>query len=100
METHNAFVVKLDVDDGLRLTESLSSEVPLEHAMTPFLRDMRALARIKGRDDVVFATGDNEHPYALVHLTWNGRQASPFPYTKLCKDLAELNSEIQEALGL
>jgi hypothetical protein len=48
-----------------------------------------AIARNHARDDVLFALHGHVHPYAVVHLVWQGPQRPPWPDTALYASLED-----------
>ena len=49
-----------------------------------------AVARCSRCDDVLYALQEATHPYAVVHLVWQGPQRQPWPETTFLESLAEL----------
>ncbi|MGW8597982.1 hypothetical protein ACWGLB_03485 [Streptomyces sp. NPDC055893] len=53
-----------------------------------------AVARCEGCDDVLFSVANQPFPWAVVHLTWAGREERvPWPMTTPLASLAELLTE-------
>ncbi|MFD7667461.1 hypothetical protein [Streptomyces sp. NPDC059788] len=75
-------------DGGLHsLERELHRELPPDHPL--YGARVRAAARCEACDDVLFHVTDRALPWAVVHLTWSGRQEQlPWPRTA---PLAHLN---------
>ncbi|MEU4896632.1 hypothetical protein AB0B12_14210 [Streptomyces sp. NPDC044780] len=73
--------------------DGLEAELLRELAPGHQLFDARvsAAARCEGCDDVLFSVANRPFPWAVVHLTWAGRQErSPWPLTTPLANLADL----------
>ncbi|MFJ3610414.1 hypothetical protein [Streptomyces hydrogenans] len=77
-------------DDGmdgfdLELHRELSHGHPLHGVKAT------AVARCEGCDDVLFSIANQPFPWAVVHLTWTGREErAPWPMTTPLASLSEL----------
>ncbi|WP_405874018.1 hypothetical protein OHB11_35835 [Streptomyces zaomyceticus] len=70
------------------LRRELSPEHPLHGVKAT------AVARCEGCDDVLFGVRDRPRPWAVVHLTWTGREErAPWPMTTQLASLADLLTE-------
>ncbi|WP_050507484.1 MULTISPECIES: hypothetical protein [Streptomyces] len=75
-------------DDGVLhgLERELHRELPPDHPL--YGARVRAAARCEACDDVLFRVTDRSFRWAVVHLTWSGRQEqSPWPRTTPLADL-------------
>ncbi|MEU7262035.1 hypothetical protein AB0B21_40520 [Streptomyces rimosus] len=75
-------------DDGVlhALEQELRRELPPDHPL--YGARVRAAARCEACDDVLFRVTDRSFRWAVVHLTWSGRQEqSPWPRTTPLADL-------------
>lgn len=70
-----------------RLLQVLHSELGPLHVL--YGKNLVAIARRDDNDDVLFEVKDGEFRYAIVHLTWSGRQEPnpKWPRTRLSNDL-------------
>lgn len=78
----------LTESEALPLNRELSKEVPRDHVLTGI--SCHALARGCDCDDILFATpGAPGGPFAIVHLTWSGKQDWDinFPWTTFYSSL-------------
>lgn len=68
-------------DVALALCKELRRELPCVHPLAAV--GVEAIAKRRDNDDVLFALSDVSRPYAVVHLTWTGRQeeTAEFPWT-------------------
>lgn len=71
--------------------EELETELRRELAPAHRLhgRDVRAIARREGRDDVLFASPTSDGPVFWVHLTWSVEKAPEWPWTVEHRNLAD-----------
>ncbi|MCX4986040.1 hypothetical protein [Streptomyces sp. NBC_00572] len=78
------------LDDGMHDFEiELHRELPLGHPLHGVKAS--AVARCGGCDDVLFSVADRSFLWAVVHLTWTGREErAPWPMTTPLASLAEL----------
>ncbi|MGW6708590.1 hypothetical protein ACWGDE_27370 [Streptomyces sp. NPDC054956] len=70
-------------------------EVELHRELSPghplYGAEVTAAARCEGCDDVLFGIANRRFPWAVVHLTWAGREErAPWPVTTPLASLAEL----------
>jgi hypothetical protein len=80
-------------DLGGSLLGELSNEVEPGHELSGVT--VEPIAKCGGCDDSIFQLGDGT--WALVHLTWSGRQeTTPFPLTYRVKSEAELRDLMAE----
>ncbi|MGW5128431.1 hypothetical protein ACWEQ7_31205 [Streptomyces sp. NPDC004069] len=80
-------------DGGMHSFElELHRELPQGHPLHGV--KATAVARCEGCDDVLFSVPDRPFPWAVVHLTWTGREErAPWPMTTPLASLAELLTE-------
>src|SRR5436189_6476738 len=79
----------ISADDARRFEFELRAELPAGHVLETV--ETVPIARWRPTDDVVFATTDEQHPVAIVHLTWKGSvEFDPlFPWTRLYRSLSD-----------
>lgn len=77
----------IDIDpwSAAIFTGALKDQLPPKHAMRP--GRWRAIGRVDGQDDVMFAARDGR--VAWVHLTWQKETDSRWPEAALFSSLAE-----------
>ena len=73
------------------LVAELNKELPEKHVL--FGKPVKALARRTDCDDVLFEITDGSKQFAVVHLTWSGKQDlhTNFPWTEIFASLEEFN---------
>ncbi len=66
-----------------QLEDELARELLDAHILCG--KKVRAIARRIDNDDVLFEVDDQDYQYAVVHLTWSGKQESSkeYPWTVL-----------------
>jgi len=75
--------------------QELQAELTAGHALMG--GRATAVARCSRCDDVLFALQEAAHPYAVVHLVWQGPQRQPWPATTFFESLAELVASCAES---
>lgn len=78
--------VKVESDAREPLEAELRREVGAEHPL--YGAQLLAVGRRLDCDDVLFALTDEPQAYAVVHLTYAGRESSPlWPHTRFFRTL-------------
>jgi hypothetical protein len=75
-----------------RLIKELEKEINSSHVL--YGKKSMPIAKREDDDDVIFKTSDGS--YALVHLTWSGKQEkdASFPFTEIFSSLKNLLNEV------
>ena len=75
-----------------RLIEEIEKEINSNHVL--YGRKSIPIAIKEDDDDVIFKISDGS--YALVHLTWSGKQEKDerFPFTEIFSNLKDLLNEV------
>lgn len=75
-----------------RFAAELEREICSTHVLAG--KKITALAHRSDSDDVLFCVSDSARPFAVVHLTWKGREESPeWPATQTFIRLEECFAE-------
>lgn len=75
------------VEEQGRLDAELARELPSNHVLAH--RAAHAIGRRRDNDDVIYILDGGGPEYAVVHLTWCGRQTDPaWPATVVLPDAA------------
>lgn len=75
----------MEVQAGL--DAALAEEISSDHVLAG--RAAHAIGRRRDNDDVIYVLDGGGPEYAVVHLTWCGRQTSPdWPATVMLPDVA------------
>ncbi len=72
---------KIDAQTAEALQAELKRETCPEHPL--YGQECKAIARLKGRDDVLFVMCGPKCRYAQVQLTWNVESDPKFPLTTI-----------------
>ena len=72
------------------LEKELYAEISKRHIL--FGKKVKAIARASNKDDALFEIIDGHDKFAVVHLTWAGKEESnsQYPQTRLFKDWVDL----------
>jgi predicted CopG family antitoxin len=84
------------IDNGEIYETELCKEVSQGHLL--FQIKVKAIARRRDRDDVLFEMKSNQYSFALVHITWSGKKEKDikWPYTEFFKTWDEWESKMKE----
>lgn len=88
---------QLPANVATQLLAELHRELPSSHLLHG--QPLRAVARWKGRDDVLFESTSHETRVYWVHLTWNTETDPHWPWTIAFESRAHFASTWRNELG-
>ena len=77
----------LERPQSLNLETELHRELASTHQL--YGRQLRAVARRGGRDDILFVAADGSGPVYCVHLTWSVEKNPEWPWTTIYRDAGD-----------
>ena len=80
----------LSTEQSDKFTDELHREVCEVHVL--HATSMKAVARLKGRDDFLFCGLDANAPCFVVHLTWKQEQSPDFPWATKFASFEDFNN--------